>query len=280
MVELNKSNIGQLFQALNLSINLVHTEMVLLGIRGSKLNQYVDTAESLQVSSNDIVPDKWCCSIIQLGFNDNLCGFQATTLPGVFYEQNPMGAYGAARLLPGLWNFKRGLHKGNPALIQNEKMALLRDSDKDYEFDWDSDMFQVGFFGIDNHAGGGMAVGKWSAGCQVIKGDVSGGVSRSWESTAWSTYYKRATMANNSIYKYILIPENWLEKIYGDTPSQYVFYGSSGDMVMNIQAELGLKADGGYGEFTMREVMKWQKVHGIQPNGICGPQTLGAMGLV
>jgi peptidoglycan hydrolase-like protein with peptidoglycan-binding domain len=198
----------------------------------------------------------------------------------MYYTQNPEDRFGVARLVPGLWTFKRGLHKGQyPALVQNEKMVLLRDTNEDFNFDWDSDYLQVGFFGINNHAGGGMSVGKWSAGCQVVKGDIAGGASRSWESGPWTTYYKRATMAVNSVYKYVLVPYNWIDKIYNSN-AQFALYGSAGNLVSAIQGKLGANVDGGYGEFTMREVMKFQRANNIQANGICGPQTLGAMGLV
>lgn len=278
---INQSNLQELLARLNFfnALTVEPDEMILIGIRGAKSNPYLIECDSLDITEQNLEPDKWRCVIIQSyihKYNDKLVAFEATTMPGVPYVEDPVNEKGAARLVPGLWTFKRGLHKGNEALVQNEKMVLLRDTDKEYDFDWDTDYLQVGFFGINNHAGGGLKVGKWSAGCSVIRGEYINGVSKSWTSKPWILYKSRAYSSINKIYNYILIPYGWLEKCIEDS-TQFCLWGSTGEGVKKIQRKLNLKVDGVYGEFVMREVMKFQKTQGIQTNGMVGPQTSAAL---
>ena len=232
----------------------------------------------MNITKRPLEADKYRCTIIQM-YRDRVTAFQATTVPGAYYTQNAENDMGAARLMAGLWSFKRGLHKGNPALVQNSSMLVLRDTDQDYDMDFDSDYLQSGFFGINNHAGGGSdSIGKWSAGCQVIRGEVVGGQSLAWNSKQWLNYKNRAYQASNSVYQYLLMPYDWVE-IVSAGKKAILMIGSKGNAVSAIQSKLGLKIDQNYGEFTARAVMKFQKANGIQPNGCVGPQTATAMGI-
>ena len=68
---------------------------------------------------------------------------------------------------------------------------------------------------------------------------------------------------------------DWLE-----SDKKILLWGSTGDEVKELQKRLGLNPDGVYSEFTMREVMKWQKKNNIQPNGMFGPNGQQVMGYV
>jgi len=280
-MKMDASSFAKLFEGLKMggSISKNSNEMTLAGIRGSRADVYLKEVDSLEITKRNLEPDKYRCTIVQL-FKGKLMAFQATTLPGAYYTVNPMGPEGAARLMNGRWILRRGLHNGNPALVQGGVMLIMRDTDKDYNMDWDTDYFQAGnWFGINNHAGGGTdSIGKWSAGCQVVRGSFTNGYSLSWQSEQWKIYKNRAYSSLNQSYNYVLVPYDWLERCVVNSET-ICMYGSSGDLVKNIQSKLGLKADGSYGEFTTREVMKFQRKNAIQPNGCCGPQTLGAMGL-
>ena len=55
--------------------------------------------------------------------------------------------------------------------------------------------------------------------------------------------------------------------------------GDRGDAVRTIQRELGVPADGVFGEQTERAVKRFQRRHDLVPDGIIGPLTRGALGL-
>jgi peptidoglycan hydrolase-like protein with peptidoglycan-binding domain len=55
--------------------------------------------------------------------------------------------------------------------------------------------------------------------------------------------------------------------------------GSSGTAVQALQRALGVAADGAYGPLTARAVRRFQRAHGIRPNGVAGAGTLAALGI-
>ncbi len=105
--------------------------------------------------------------------NNNIMTFPATTDPGLYYLKNPINVKGTGILAIGyhqaMW--KRGMHKGKPALIQANPCKALRDNNRDGKLDFDVKTIDVGMFGCDFHrANDGRqtkTVGKWSAMCQV-----------------------------------------------------------------------------------------------------------------
>lgn len=53
--------------------------------------------------------------------------------------------------------------------------------------------------------------------------------------------------------------------------------GSTGAVVKQIQAALGLAQDGVFGVLTKEVVIQWQKEHNLTPDGIVGPATLAKL---
>ncbi len=120
-------------------------------------------------------------------FNDRICVFykvnknwvlytyQATTVPGRFYLQNPMMPdFGAAILVPGFYQgaYVLGYHFSKPALQQVGKLKLFRDKNQNAVFDLDINSIQeVDWAGINIHYSVDRlkSIGKWSAGCQVLR---------------------------------------------------------------------------------------------------------------
>lgn len=99
----------------------------------------------------------------------------ATTDPGTPYLAQPMRASGTAILVPGqyLGGFKLGSHLGKyECLVQAIPLPVWRDADRDAELDLVGEP-QVGWWGIQIHGTAPgrdrVDVGKYSAGCQVLR---------------------------------------------------------------------------------------------------------------
>ena len=101
--------------------------------------------------------------------------FQATTDPGLYWMLNPENTRGTAIVAEQqarkVW--KKGLHKGLPALVQVNPIIVIRDFNKDRKLDYNSARRETGVFAINMHRSrnDGVAtqvVDKWSAGCQVL----------------------------------------------------------------------------------------------------------------
>ena len=89
--------------------------------------------------------------------------FRASTDPGWKWIQHPQNPKGCAQLQCGLWWYELGWHKGNPALVQADKVAVNRLDSKGRMVGQ-----ETGEFGIHIHSGGSeYTVGSFSAGCQV-----------------------------------------------------------------------------------------------------------------
>lgn len=101
-----------------------------------------------------------------------------TSKPGIFYVENPLIDKGVGILKDGQYiqSHKLGLHKGQyEAFIQNTKLTVWRDNDKD---DWiDYKEFETGYFGINIHRTGivhvSIEVDKWSAACMVFSNPIA-----------------------------------------------------------------------------------------------------------
>jgi hypothetical protein len=127
----------------------------------------------------------------------------ATTLAGTKYHKNSLNTLGTAQMAlgyhKGIW--KRGTHKGKPALTQiGNQVTVIRDSDGDdvHDFKGDDATTYIGWYGINFHtankAGTSTVVGGWSAGCQVtnisqnLMGKLLARLKECEKYTAYSTY--------------------------------------------------------------------------------------------
>lgn len=124
--------------------------MALLGVRG-----YSDNTNPTDIYNDAII------RVIEGEFFE----FMASVDPGAYYISHPMNPMGCARLKAGLYSYKLGEHLSNPALVQADEVNVDR-LDKDGKKVGE----ESGHFAINIHSGGPeYLVGRYSAGCQVIK---------------------------------------------------------------------------------------------------------------
>jgi hypothetical protein len=100
---------------------------------------------------------------------------QVTTEPSKYYTEVNPHAQGAANLVWGHHLYKRGRHRGRPALVSASGVdKVWRDRNGDYIQDYNERIY-IGKFGIHIHSGGkGEEVGGYSAGCIAVKGGEDG----------------------------------------------------------------------------------------------------------
>lgn len=126
----------------------------IMGIRG-----YYNGATYQQTPTN-IYDDA-----IVLCIDGELGIFQASVDPGSYYILHPVNPQGCARLKAGLWTYKVGEHHNHPSLVQADEVTVERLDKLGKRLCEDS-----GFFGVNIHSGGPeYLVGRYSAGCQIIK---------------------------------------------------------------------------------------------------------------
>lgn len=101
--------------------------------------------------------------------------FPATTDPGTFWLKTLMNPAGTAILKPGQYQHSHrvGVHRGKyQALVQQNPVTVLRDTNKDQHLDFESSREQTGIFGINIHRASVKGITKYvdkhSAGCQVL----------------------------------------------------------------------------------------------------------------
>ena len=108
--------------------------------------------------------------------------FPGTTTPGQHWLLNPMNKKGTAIVPEGYYEdlFRRGLHKGYPALVQNKAIKLYRDNNKDGYVNKTNLTNERSLVGINLHRASSfwgstdpaslaaLSIGRWSAGCQVL----------------------------------------------------------------------------------------------------------------
>ncbi|MDP8208567.1 MAG: peptidoglycan-binding domain-containing protein [Candidatus Electryonea clarkiae] len=172
----------------------------LVGIRGFHQGNVVENRfdfynDTILVAINQ--PESLETSPQELHQN-RLISFVASVDPGRLRVPNPKGV---AHLETGFYRYQAGKHRGRePALVQAGPVTVLR-----YFDDTPRSMIPVketGWFGINIHKGGsGENVGGWSAGCQVVRGDL-------WNSII--AIIKEASEKGQKIFGYTLIESSEL----------------------------------------------------------------------
>ena len=175
----------------------------LFGVRGALV--YTDTQGRLRLSKSDNRPNEY--NDVLGVFGTELLAFLGSTDPGRHWTLYPSNHRGAATLLPGVSNYKLGLHRGKRALVQAGAVTVIRDSDRDGKAE-PHEPHDHGYFGINIHAGGsGPKVERWSAGCQVIAGG--------WEGDNWREFINCCEDSGQAGYTYYLLEWADVAKVAG-----------------------------------------------------------------
>lgn len=61
------------------------------------------------------------------------------------------------------------------------------------------------------------------------------------------------------------------------SPRPTLKQGDEGDLVREVQSDLGIGADGNFGSDTEAAVIQFQQAHGLVPDGVVGPDTWAAL---
>lgn len=163
-------------------------KICLLGIRGYLLPLK---------ANNEVVYD----DAIVRRINGEIKIFTASVDPGKYYIDHPLNPHGCARLKTGLWHYQLGEHHSKRALVQADEVTVYR-LDKHGKTIGEEN----GYFGVNIHSGGPeYLVGRYSAGCQVIK------ASEPWR-REWLEFFTPITAAVE-IYNQTKIPYLLVDKL-------------------------------------------------------------------
>lgn len=151
---------------LNTLYKFIPSGIYLVGIRG-----YLPTDDGLKrVEEKVDVFDDSITVLFSTSRGIKADSFRCTIDPGLPWILNPMsGVIGAGRKEEGHYQYKHGLHKGIPALIQASKVRARRDVNRDGYWH-ESEPVQEGWFAMNIHPklARGSKVGVNSAGCTVV----------------------------------------------------------------------------------------------------------------
>lgn len=167
---------------------------VIFGIRGVQFDS--DTVYS--INNDQINKFNDCVILIKEGMQSLF--FDATLDPGMPWIRNPMSVLGCARLNPGMYIYKRGLHKNIPALVQASKVSVTRDRNRDGVWQ-KTEPSETGYFGINIHPRFSSGdVGNNSAGCTVIDSLPT--------QRTWRNFIDVINLATQNTFPYIVIDQD------------------------------------------------------------------------
>ena len=217
-----------------------------------------------------------------------VANWEATTEPGHHYTYRPMNPAGAARIKFGQYKaWQVGIHgttDRHEALVQTGgEVTVHRDFNKDFQRT--GDKLDTGYFAINQHWGYDLPYNNVyyaSAGCLV-------GRARQGHREFMSLIKKdRRFQLNNRyiFYATVIYGPDLIKETGGLTePLQLLKEGSSGPLVKQLQERLKEKGfnpggvDGVFGLGTKAAVREFQKVNGLQPDGVVGQRTWNALGI-
>ena len=130
--------------------------------------------------------------------------------------------------------WRKGHHRGYPALIQNRSFVIFRS--KDMELKDEDDYPEYNTIVADNFHGWAPL----SAGCVTVKGSMKN-KTEDWQNAYYWIYQKNN---NQTFFSVCILEHEDLESEGSLKP------GSQGRAVFDLQTKLGIKADGDFGPIT------------------------------
>ena len=256
----------------------------LLGIRGYLNGRAVKNEPN---AYNDTIAAVW----IDRRGNPRVREYQGSVDPGHCYTDTRIERQGCAHLVDGQYLYQRGRHNDQPALVQAGPVTVWRDRDLDHDQN-PGETRETGNFGIDIHSGGtGTEVGRWTAGCQVVRGGEGG--------PNWQELLELIESHPHHKFRYTLVDRAVLgfslAEVFGDSEAQNptqkasnhnrptLRVGDSGFEVRELQhalAEQGHssgRVDGNFGRKTERAVFAFQRQQRLHVDGIVGQETWSAL---
>jgi hypothetical protein len=231
------------------------------------------------IEINSDIPDRYNDCLILFYREKNANGYEAclkvlraTTEPGRYYTQTRPHPGGAAHLVWGHHQYKRGRHRRRPALVSASGLdRVWRDKDGDFSQDMTEKVY-IGRFGIHVHAGGkGETIGRWSAGCVAIHGGYDGEPYRFFleRVTAHPGRLIGLTLwGARDIVKWMQNKEGWRPRLRYGIGNPWV---ADVQRLLNSHLDCRLLADGDWGPMTQGCFLKFQQEKGLVVDGICGP---------
>jgi len=203
---------------------------------------------------------------------------RATTEPGRHYTQVRPHPAGAAHLVWGHHLYKRGKHRGHPALVSASGLdRVWRDADADFVQDV-SEKVYVGRFGIHVHAGGtGRSIGRWSAGCVAIRGGYEGEPYRFFTERLKAHPGKLVGLVlwgARDLTRWVQDKEGWRPTLRCGIRNPWV---ARMQRLLNRHLDARLVPDGEWGPLTHREFTAFQRQEGLAVDGVCGPLSWAAL---
>lgn len=147
-------------------------EWVIFALRGV-------TPENNELVTNDNEPFLFNDTIIIIKGN-KIKAYLGSCEPGDFYSnpKNKLDKNGAAHIINGCFEWKTGYHSGKPAFVQNKELLVYRDKNGDGVISKEEKETPFkGWFGVHIHWGSDSPnshglrrwIGKWSAGCIIVR---------------------------------------------------------------------------------------------------------------
>ena len=158
--------------------------------QGQKLIKWMQSQKFRVLAENivfirDASPDNWsprtphidywnCAAVVVKNTGEVLLSNEGTSLPGRYWELNPMNDDGCFRIAADYQHqdgWQIGTHRGYPALIHYNPLLGYRDKNQDFVSESSEECIINAECRVDIHAcngtDGGDTIDRWSAGCLV-----------------------------------------------------------------------------------------------------------------
>ncbi len=210
------------------------------------------------------------CDLVLLIDDKQVISLSGRSLPHRRYQERMVRGTGRAnRIATGYYRrcWKKGRHRGYPALVQYRSFVILRSSDMilGNEDDW----FEYGEIVSDNL----HAQAPYSAGCVTIQGKALPRPTDGW-ALAYKWLYE--DHADKTYFSAVILNHSDLDA------HDCLRVGSTGDLVKAIQYALSeykenLSVDGIFGSSVHQAVCDFQDDMGLNVDGVIGPITNSAL---